>query len=209
MMTRYIAIEGTHEDRDHRHQLWDDQFSPFSEFMASHGVNQLVSDPLKKYEWSTGLDGVFGADDTWDAAGRALAQYMYLPAPSATNIIAFSHGGNVVAYACGKYGLQVNSLVTVSTPIRKNLYPLYKDAETNITRHLHIHGGWADYWQALGDLCGGGWGLHRDNPYALNQRAPGGHGAVLKEGSLLHLWVDKGWLDYFISGNPLPILAHL
>jgi hypothetical protein len=151
------------------------------------------------------LDGLDGNDENWDAAGRALAHYIMPPLcdhaiipPSETFIIAHSHGGNVVAYACGVYGLKVSGLITVATPVRKNMDAVYKKAAENIDRHLHLYAGWKDYMQILGGLFDGQWGIHRDMPYAeKNAKMPGGHGDILRDPKLFQNWLDKGWLDYF------------
>lgn len=204
-MIRYITIAGTYGAK--RERDWYLSDSPFSCFLLEHGAEQLEASPLKRYMWSTVVDGLDSTNDTWDAAGRALAHYIVPPLldsslikPENTYIIAHSHGGNVVAYACGKYGLKINGLITVGTPIRKDLHEIYKAAVPNISRHLHLHAGWRDYWQALGALFDGRFGIHREHPYAhWNQRTPGCHGDVLRKESLFPLWLERGWLDYWVG----------
>jgi hypothetical protein len=201
---RYITIAGT--GGAHRPEDWDSPDSSFSRFLSEYGCDQLVASPLKRYMWSTMVDGLDNRNDTWDAAGRALAHYICPPLiedclmkPEDTFIIAHSHGGNVVAYACGKYGLQVKGLVTIGTPIRKDMYEIYEAASDNIDRHLHLHGGWKDYWQVLGALFDGRFGIHRDHPCARNEKAPGGHGTILRDPATFHCWLDKGWLDFWVG----------
>lgn len=206
-MISYITIAGTWGSR---HPLdWYNPDSSFSHFFAQCGAKQLITNPLNRYMWSTELDGVIGKNDTWDAAGRALADYIVPPllgksllAPKDTFLIAHSHGGNVVAYACGKYGLKVEGLITVGMPVRKDMDDVYKAASSNITRHLHLYAGWRDYWQNFGTLFDGRWGIHRQHPYAnWNDKVPGGdHGSILRNPSFFHLWLDRGWLDYWALG---------
>lgn len=207
-MIRYIAVAGTHGiERD---EDWDSPESPFNSFLAMHGIEPLVISPLKRYKWSTAIDGIDNNNYTWDAAGRALAHYIIPPLgqdsllkPTETFIISHSHGGNVVAYACGKYGLKVDGLITVATPIRNELKDLYEAATANVCRHLHLHAGWRDYMQILGSMFDGKFGLHRKHPYARNAAMPGGHGSILRDKELFPYWLDKGWLDYF-SGKSVP-----
>lgn len=205
-MIYYIATAGTFAIN--REVEWYQPDSDFSKFLLDNGCKQLETNPLKRYMWSTALDGVGDANDTWDAAGRALAHYIVPPLlgkslvkPEDTYIIAHSHGGNVVAYACGKYGLKVNGLVTVGTPIRGDLYDVYKSALPNITRHLHIYAGWRDYWQLWGALFDGRFGIHREHPFAhRNERVPeGDHGSVLRDPKFFPLWTERGWLDFWIG----------
>jgi pimeloyl-ACP methyl ester carboxylesterase len=205
-MIRYITIAGTwgmHHTED-----WYSPTSNLSKFLLDHQAIQLETNPLKRYMWSTGIDGIDKHNDTWDAAGRALADYVSPPllgkaliAPEDTYLIAHSHGGNVVAYACAVYGLKINGLITVGTPIRKDLNDVYKAAAPNISRHLHLYAGWRDYMQTLGALFDGRFGIHRKHPFAgRNGRVPGGnHGSILRDTSFFHLWMERGWLDYWMG----------
>jgi len=202
-MIRYIAVAGTYGAR--REHDWDAPDSNFNAFLKGQDIMPLIVSPLKRYAWSTMLDGLDQTNDTWDAAGRALAHYIVPPLldqslikPEDTYLIAHSHGGNVVAYACGKYDLKVNGLITVGTPIRGEMQEMYEAAAPNITRHLHLHAGWKDYWQALGALFDHRFGIHRKHPCAeKNAKMPKGHGNILREPELFHYWTDNGWLDYF------------
>lgn len=214
-MIRYIAVAGTHAAG--RGMEWDHPDSALTSFLRENGAVPLTISPLKRYAWSTALDGIDGNDETWDAAGRALAHYVVPPlaeksllTPEDTYIIAHSHGGNVVAYACGKYGLKVNGLITIATPVRGNLDGLYKEAAKNISRHLHLYAGWRDYMQILGAIRDGRWGIHREMPYATkNDKMPKGHGDILRDPSLFPNWVSAGWLDFW-KGEQVPATcAHL
>lgn len=202
-MIRYIAVAGTYAAG--REMEWDHPDSTFSNFLLANDIIPLMISPLKRYAWSTSLDGLDKSNDDWDAAGRALAYYVMPPLadktllpPSETYIIAHSHGGNVAAYACGKYGLKVNGLITVGTPVRKDMDSIYKEAAKNIDHHLHLHAGWQDYMQILGAIGDGRWGIHREMPYAeRNDVMPKGHGDILRDPTLFKTWVDKGWISYF------------
>lgn len=208
-MIRYIAIAGTGGIR--RATDWDWPDSAFTKFLVKRGCEPLVISPLKRFMWSTMPDGIDKSNDTWDASGRALAHYICPPLaddcmlkPEETYIIAHSHAGNVVAYACGKYGLKVEGLITIGMPIRKDMYEVYEAANKNIKRHLHLHAGWKDYWQVFGALFDGRFGIHRKHPFAVNAKMSGGHGTVLRDPNQFHLWDDKQWIDFWL-GKSVPI----
>lgn len=203
-MIRYINVAGTfgamHPDD------WFHPKSNLSKFLSEHGCEPAVVDPMKRYMWSTEVDGIHADHSTWDAAGRALAHYIVPPLfeeslikPIDTFVIAHSHGGNVVAYACGKYGLKINGLITVGTPIRRDLYAVYQAANSQISRHLHLYAGWRDYWQLLGSLFDGKFGLHREHPFAEwnDEIKNGNHGCVLRDKAFFPLWLERGWVDYW------------
>jgi pimeloyl-ACP methyl ester carboxylesterase len=205
-MIYYITIAGTFGAK--HEQDWYHPDSDFSKFLLKHGCQQLEANPIKRYMWSTEVDGINSDNNTWDAAGRALAHYIAPPLlnaslvkPENTYIVAHSHGGNVVAYACGKYGLKVNGLITVGTPIRKDLHDVYKAALPNISRHLHLYAGWRDYWQVWGALFDGRFGIHRKHPFATrNCKVPkGDHGSVLRDQEFFPLWLERGWLDFWMG----------
>lgn len=204
---RYIPVAGTWGIKQPLD--WFSPFSNFTKFMARNGHLPLISDPSKQFMWDTELDGIT-EDYVWDAAGRSLASFVMPPllgktlvAPEDTYIIAHSHGGNVVAFACAKYGLKINGLVTVGTPIRKDLYPVYEAAAENINHHLHLYAGWRDYWQILGSLglLMNNFGIHRKHPFAtLNAKVPGGdHGSILRDSSFFHYWLDNNWLNFWVG----------
>lgn len=202
-MIRYVTVPGTHGAGK---TDWDALDSPFSQLLAKYGCVPLIDNPLQRFMWSTTLDGVDSSHTTWDASGRALAGYFTPPLlgkPVINSedifIVSHSHGGNVVAYACGKYGLKVNGLITVGMPIREDMHDMYEMAAPNIERHLHLYGGWQDYWQCLGALFDGRFGIHREHPFAKNDRTPGGHGAVLREHKYFNLWSKRGWLNYWMG----------
>lgn len=208
-MIYYISVAGTHGEN--KKIEWHLAISDFSNFLLEHGYEQIETNPLKRYMWSTSLDGFDANNTTWDAAGRALAHYIVPPLldkslvrPEDTYIVTHSHGGNVVAYACGKYGLKINGLVTVGMPIRGDMNDIYEAASINITRHLHIYAGWRDYWQVLGALFDGRFGIHRKHPFATrNDKAPGcGHGSILRDKTHFNLWLERGWLDYWQDKKP-------
>lgn len=200
-MIRYLSIAGTGNAK--RERDWDHPDSPFSQFLWQLGLEPLKTADADRFGWDGALDGVDRHDYTWDYFGKALYHYFVPPLfqgvpaipPEQTFIIAHSHAGNLVAYACGKYGLKVEGLITVGMPVRGGrMEAIYAAAAQNIRRHLHLHAGWRDYWQVLGSMFDGRWGIHREHPHARNFRMPGGHGDVLRDPDLFPLWIERGWL---------------
>lgn len=214
MTSRYLAIAGTGNAR--RRMDWDHPLSAFSDFLRRHGLEPIEQDERRRYGWDGALDGVDGLDATWDYYGRALYHYFVPPLgvgripPRETFIIGHSHAGNLVAYACGKYGLQVEGLITVGTPIRGGrMKEIYAAAAPNIRRHLHLHSR-RDWWQVFGSLFDGRCGIHRQHPHAHNCEMPKGHGDVLRDPDLFREWTkerqrDDGttytWLDFLMPAE--------
>lgn len=202
MVSRYLAIAGTGSAR--RRLDWDHPQSAFSDFLRRQGLMPLIEDERRRYGWDGALDGLDGLDATWDYYGRALYHYFVPPLgviapsipPAETFIVSHSHGGQLVAMACGRYGLLVEGLITVGMPVRGGrMTEIYAAAALNIKRHLHLHSK-GDWWQVVGALFDGRFGIHREHPHADNQRMPKGHGDVLRDPALFPLWLDEGWIDY-------------
>src|SRR6185437_7368114 len=102
------------------------------------------------------------------------------------NVFSQSHGLQVVLYACGKYNLKVHTFIDVAGPVRGDMLAIAKAARPNITRWLHLHSGWKDRWQILGELFGGGTFV-RAHPLAdVNAVMPGGHSDIVRDPALFH-----------------------
>lgn len=194
-MIRYTAVAGTNGAR--HVDDWHNPKSPFAGYLRTQGFVPLVEDPLEMFGWDGLVDGIDPYDLVWDAMGRALAHHFrgeYKLPQSETFVLGHSHAWQGIAIACARYGLKINGLVTVGSPIRKNLYQTYDDAHKNITRHLHLSAK-GDLWQFLGSWLDGGLRLQRECPGAINRRMPGDHDDVLQRPELFPLWNSEGWLD--------------
>ncbi|MEK6591549.1 MAG: hypothetical protein AABZ67_00570 [Pseudomonadota bacterium] len=121
--------------------------------MLKEGGYQPLDDSDPFY-WSTALDGVDRNNFHWDAAGRALAWYAALKCPGRmVSLIAHSHGGQVAAYAA-RFGLRIDTVVTVATPVRADMGDEYRALRDRSLRWVHIY---TDEekgtpWQRLGEL---------------------------------------------------------
>lgn len=182
-----ILIAGTHGFND----AW---WHPGSEFVQTmEGELIRTADKSDPYEWDTKLDGIIGGNEVWETAGKALTWYARAKVGHyPISVVAHSHGGQVAAYAAAN-GLQIDRLVTVATPVRHDMEPLYRAATKNIGCWYHLHSD-VDIWQILGGLFAGKWGIHREMEFAdYNIMVPQvQHGEFLD----VKLWNDNDWWSF-------------
>jgi hypothetical protein len=103
--------------------------------------------------------------------------------------------------------MKVNNLISVGSPVRKDMKAIVKLARPNIKFWLHISDTKWDTWSFAGTLTDN-WLFHKDlrHPEAdINDQVPGiGHSKILYDPSFHHLWIDNGWLErlkYGYGGN--------
>lgn len=182
-----ILVAGTH---GHKNPWWHPG-SPFMQALIAAGIRPAdISDP---YVWCTNLDGLFGSNKVWEAAGSALRWYAQAKIRHyPVSIVAHSHGGQVAAYAAA-HGLYVDKLITVATPVRKDMEDVYRAASMNIGSWYHLHSD-SDFWQVLGALRDGAWGIHREMPYAdMNLMVRNvNHSEFLNP----EMWEKNNWWDW-------------
>ena len=173
MTLRVILVPGTHA-WDGQTADWYTPNSPFVASLAARGIGLVGGD--RPYVWSTDLGGAVPLTDrdtaVWAAAGINLYAYVVPPLgdgpaipPDETYIIAHSHGLQVVLYACA-YGLEVETLISVGSPVRQDMARIAAQARPRIRRWVHISGGHRDWWQVLGALFDGRVGVVRHHPWA-------------------------------------------
>lgn len=212
-----IPIAGTHGDDGRPTGLWWQSGSPFMRMLARQGICHLNEE--RPFTWSTDLNGHrfwrrwFGRKDShrdWIAGGYALSYYCW-PARADTddyielsdrNVIAHSHGGQVVFYACAFAGLRINRLITVGTPIRADMKAIIEKARPNIGQWLHVR----DERDATAIWGGIGDGQLRRSTRTGHEDwcdiVPGiGHSGVLHDESLFfRTWVMRGWVEFLKTG---------
>jgi hypothetical protein len=103
----------------------------------------------------------------------------------------------VVLYACADHDLKVGTLISVGSPVRKDMMCVAKRARGNIGTWIHVHSDGSDRWQWFGELFDGHFGIVREHPLAdRNDSVPGvGHGNLLRQPQHFHYWVDRKWVD--------------
>lgn len=212
----YIPIPGTHGDNGETNGLWWQPGSPFARMMHKAGMCHL--NDARPFTWSTDLNGHrfwrrwFGRKDShrdWIAGGYALSYYLWPTGHedeyvdiSERNLVAHSHAGQVVFYACALGGLRVNRLITVGTPVRRDMRHLIELARPRIGQWLHIRGeeDATAIWGSVGDGEVGRsktfWGLED-----WTDIVPGiGHSGILHDESLFYHWQRRAWIEFLRVG---------
>lgn len=203
-MVEYLGVPGTHASR--REYDWNHLGSAFTRYLLARGFVSVEERARVPFRWSTDYDRGSGEHEDWIALGYALYYYHVPPLHpelcipgNRTRLICHSHAGQGAIYAAS-FGLKIECLITVGTPIVKKMLPIYEAARPNIKRHLHLRSD-RDWWQILGALFDGRVGIYRDFPGAdKNDKMPKGHGDILRDPELFNLWVDNGWLA-FLKGD--------
>ncbi len=205
-----ILVPGTWSWRDDRRVDWYCPGHPFGQFLADHGVapcwfpSQRGPQP---FVWTTQLDGLIFRMHRldWAAGGAALAYYTIARCQTPgdeTAIIAHSHGLQVVLFACAEEGLRVRVLISVGSPVRRDLWSVAQQARPQIQTWLHVHSDASDRWQWLGEIGDGLLGIVRAHPLAdRNTCVPRvGHSRLLRDPTCYHEWVDRGWIRLLRDG---------
>lgn len=148
---------------------WWQPGSTLLQQLASDGLVHIA--PERPFVWTTSLNGtVFGHEKDWDAGGAALNTYFrpihdtedhpYVPIVE-RNVIGHSHAIGVIAYALACYGLRLHCVVTLGSPIRREIEDLLRTRGLrNVDAWLHV---WApgDPWQARGGWFDRRFGVRR------------------------------------------------
>lgn len=219
----YIPVAGTRGWSDDSSSLeqygvnelrwWQDN-SFFHRFMQRHGFD--LPCPLDPFVWSTDLNGaafwrrwsilkglVSRSKDhrDWIAGGAALRWYISYCKVSGVNIIAHSHGLQVAAYAA-EQGLLIDKLVSVGSPIRKDMEPIYEGARHNIKKWLHIQDGNNDRIQLAGLFGDGAFSMRRAAKFADHfDTLPNiSHSRIVSDPNAFHYWQDLSWLEFLKTG---------
>lgn len=206
--TPVVCVHGTwgadFEDGDEPN-YWYERGSAFCEYLKTQGFDPECFEELR---WSGNLEGLSGfwpwnwfkspERRTWQAGAYAM-KYLLVGAPvESRNLICHSHAGQLALILAAK-GFQINTLVTVGTPVRGDV-PAEK-ARPNIGRWLHLYSE-MDRVQVRGSLGDRRWGAARIFPLAdANSPMPGGHSDVLYDPTLFSLWKKRGWLEFIQHGQ--------
>lgn len=199
---KFLPLAGTHSWTGKLSGEWWQDGSEYLAFMATQGF--VPYDPEDPFVWDTGLGGlpIFGTTN-WYAAGLNLRHYNGFKGP--IRIVAHSHGGQVAAYAAAR-GLKIYSLVTIGTPVRADMYPIWTAARKNIRYWTHVYSDWSDKTQLLGSLFDGAFGIERrfiwTDVFGIRQGAnknlglPGvGHSGLIRTPKHFAKWEEAGLLE--------------
>jgi hypothetical protein len=201
---RAVLVAGTHAWRDITSRDWYSPGSWFALELERLGVSPVFAPDVfgsgrrVGFVWSTDVGGVgFGSGDlaVWQAAGIQLFWWCVPPwcpeariPPDELLVIAHSHGVQPAlwAFALGLRG----RLLSIGSPIRKDMLPIAERARPNIARWVHVHSDGSDNWQWLGALFDGRIGVYRQHPLAdVNRLIPKvGHSEILRDPTQFHHW---------------------
>lgn len=198
---RAVLVAGTHSWRNDDRVDWYCPGSPFARLLESYGIAPLFTCAEKPlpFVWSTDVSGFgFGDEDLsgWAAAGVNLFWYCVPPMCPEKRIpgkdlilVGHSHGLQPCLFAAAD-GLKVAHLISVGSPIRKDMLPVAAKARPNISRWTHIHSDGSDKWQWFGSLFDGRLGIYREHPLAdENIKIPKvGHSEILRKPDLFFHW---------------------
>lgn len=199
--TYYIPIAGTWDADNAKESEWWEEDSPFNFFMRQNRA--FTYKPAMPFEWSTALDGLpFGKNNIWRYAGKALKYYLEFVPYHARNIIAHSHAYQLVAF-CAAEKVMIRNLITIGSPIRKDMMETYIAAQPFIESHLHIRDDKWDLMGTLGQLFDGNWSLGRKNTYCDYEDVISdiSHSRILRDKTKFELWNSKGWLEFLANGR--------
>lgn len=195
-----IPVAGTWGLRpDRQSSAWWRDGSPWTQFMAGHGIAPLV--PADPFYWSTDL-----GHTAWLSGGQALKWYgdLYIHrfSTAGIRIIVHSHGLQPALHAA-RLGLPIDTLVSLSSPIRTDMeLTVVDEARPSIRRWLHVRAQEFDLMDWAGSLFdGGGWDLHRHIPTKadLTDTVPGiSHSNIIVDPSWFYMWEKLSWIDLLL-----------
>lgn len=194
----YIPVMGTW-DLDNAYGWWRKD-SAFSQYAESENI---VLFPRPPFIWSSDIDGVFelvgkNTYSDWRAAGASLSYYLENIQHSHRNIIAHSHGLQVVACAIFFFGVDIRTLTTIGSPIRKDFYPQYSAIQNKCDRWQHIYDTKFDLFGQLGMLFDGTLSFDRSCPFATRNVAIENiaHTDILEGPDSFKYWTERNLFDF-------------
>lgn len=134
-MTKLTIVEGTWGGD------WAKPGSLFRQLLAA--ANIVVDEP--PFVWSmnaAGFPRIFdhGKDSDWRAGGYGINLNMQHKPFDERIILAHSYGGNCVAHGLASpYAVPIKMLVTVGTPNRHDMDPVWEEAVKKIGYWVHFH----------------------------------------------------------------------
>lgn len=131
---KIVLVSGTHGAK------WSAPDTAFCRLLERHGIIVLRDGP----EWSEAVDGlpsIYGdrKHGQWIAGGYGFAKDAQDRPYSDTIYLAHSYGGNCCAYGIARPDCPpIRRLITVGTPNRADMEPVWREAKKKIGFHLHI-----------------------------------------------------------------------
>ena len=159
----YIPISGTFARKNEHHghgYPWYRRNSAFDRSMVAMGYQRIDQDGdpdrVDAGFWTGDLEGSLltgdwpwnPTHDVWEDAADKLHDWIVERWPrleGKLTVIAHSHGGQIAAYASrrlARKGLMFEHLVTVDTPLRRDMDNIWLGAIGGFKRWTHLHSGW-------------------------------------------------------------------
>lgn len=133
-MTRIVLVSGTWGAK------WAADGTPFRRMLADAGVEVV----LPPFEWSEDVSGIpsfftGGKHSDWKAGGFAFGLFMDRIPFGDRIVLAHSYGGSVVAYGLiAATAVPIRRLITVGTPYREDMEPVWAKAKARCGYHVHV-----------------------------------------------------------------------
>lgn len=218
-MSVFLPIAGTWGWKGHTTtgQWWQPD-SPVLRYLEDHQLAHIA--PHRPFIWTTSLNGAIGrvfggGTQDWDTGGANLNSYFrpifelpdedtYVPIAQ-RNVWLHSHAIGVAAFAMECYDLKLNRIVSIGSPIRKDIEAMIASAATKklFTGWLHV---WAkgDKWQFMGEWFDKRLGTHRQlevNGVCNREIAPKYlHSAILNKPALFPGLIEEGIVQFTRRG---------
>jgi hypothetical protein len=185
-------------------KAWPRPGSDFSVMLKNHGVEQASTRGFGAYSGALNgvpvifTDGMRRAD--WSAAGEAFMWHVRATVGNKKiSVIGHSHAGQVVAYAA-RFGVCFDQVITMATPVRKDMYSTYEILRARSKTWVHLHSDSADYVQWAGSLFDGEWRTSRAMPHAhTNVQFKG---AAHSDFVTVGFWEDHKVWKYLSGAHP-------
>lgn len=219
MTAGVVLVPGTWawSHHDGTRPRWYKAGSPFVQFLEDHEIEVLSK--ARPFVWSTDLNGAWigggrKQHSDWAAGGQSLSWYLD-PAfpqvglsllPEQRQIICHSHGLQVALYAAAS-GCEIQTLVSVCSPIRRDMMDVAIAARPRIRCWIHLYSDWSDLTMLWGEVFDGVFKIERhahwyDDHGEMRVWAdeslgiPGvGHSGLITEPDRFHLWASHGVLQ--------------
>jgi hypothetical protein len=208
--TFYTPIGGTFSGIDSTPNAVDHWWEKGSDFVNYLYTLNLVIHPSAPFEWDGIIGGIFDPGlRVWNAASRHFQCHVGPLPYHERNFILHSHAGQFGFIAASR-GLKIRNLITVGTPVRKDMESYIKLARPNIGAWLHIYDGRCDWVSIAGSLFDRRLKIQRNFPLADRNddvRAfKTGHSKMLAPPHL-DLWRDRKWAEFLAYGINSPVSA--
>lgn len=198
---RYIPVHGT-GGLDSAEDWWRDG----SDFCKAAGENGLqCEENIDPFYWDGKVDGIgiltvltFGLyhdkHEVWIEGGLKLRSRLRLSKLEDRNLILHSHALQIAAYS----NIPLNNIITVGSPVRKDMETYYDRLRKNCNRWMHIYDERWDKIALLGQFGDGRWfGSRHCNQAHENVRLKDiGHSKILHTPQGIGYWTSESWFEF-------------